>query len=180
MEKPGARLRKEKILETCLLCLYLHNPIFRLIQSLALNFTGVIYIYIYLFVFWRNKIFKNWKRYICIIGEIDNWHEFNKEKLKKLLKMRRVEWNFRNDWTKPTKLTKRERERRKKDENPGNDHRTGVAERNKEDQRRRQGVIATFRWPSRFFHDLLLRSQLPARIKFRWVTRSTTMPFNIL
>lgn len=40
---------------------------------------------------------------------------------------------------------KRKRERRKKDENPGNDHRTGVAERNKEDQRRRQGVIATFR-----------------------------------
>lgn len=39
----------------------------------------------------------------------------------------------------------RERERRKKDENPGNDHRTGAAERNKEDQRRRQGVIATFR-----------------------------------
>lgn len=40
MEKPGARLRKEKIL-TCLLSLYLHNPIFRLIQSLAL-----LYIYI--------------------------------------------------------------------------------------------------------------------------------------
>lgn len=117
MEKPGARLRKEKILETCLLCLYLHNPIFRLIQSLALNFTGVIYIYIYiyLFVFWRNKIFKNWKRYIRIIGEIDNWHEFNKEKLKKLLKMRRVEWNFRNDWTKPTKLTKREGEREREE-----------------------------------------------------------------
>lgn len=76
MEKPGARLRKEKIL-TCLLSLYLHNPIFRLIQSLAL-------LYIYIACIWRNKIFNRfiYRRVLYVIGEIDNWREFNKEKLK--------------------------------------------------------------------------------------------------